>query len=316
MKYLKLNLIVFIALFGCLTTTAQQLPQFTQYQFNTVTINPAYAGSRGVLNLTGVHRSQWVGLEGAPETQTFSIHSPLRNEKIGLGLSFVNDHLGFENFSYIYGDFSYTINTGENTKLAFGIKAGFTLFNLDPEFLLDPFVTDDPFFNNFSNRLVPNVGVGFYWHTNRWYIGLSAPRLLSNDLNRTRNNIDAEFVALERVNYFLTGGYVFDISTTSDIKFKPSFLVAATNGAPASFDLSGNFLFNEKLWLGAAYRINEQTQAIGGIVDFQISKQIRIGYAYEYPLNSDIGGFQDGSHEVLLIFEVFKSKRIKSPRYF
>ncbi|AXT20187.1 type IX secretion system membrane protein PorP/SprF [Flavobacteriaceae bacterium AU392] len=313
-KIIKYNFIIaVVALFSCSSAIAQQLPQFTQYMFNTISINPAYAGSRGTLNFTGLHRSQWVGLEGAPETQTASLHTPLRNEKVGLGLSFINDHLGFENFSYVYGDFSYTIQTGLKTKLALGLKAGFTFFNLDQELLTDPTVIPDPFFNEFSNRIVPNFGVGAYWHSDRWYVGLSAPRILNNDYNETRSNVNAEFVALERVNYFLTAGYVFDLSAHT--KFKPSFLARATNGAPASFDFTANFLFNEKFWLGAAYRINERTEALGALADFQISKQLRIGYAYEYPL-SDLRSFTGGTHEILLIFEVFKSKRIKSPRYF
>jgi len=233
-KIIKYNFIlVVITLFSSSSAVAQQLPQFTQYQFNTISINPAYAGSRGTLNFTGLHRSQWVGLEGAPETQTASIHSPLRNEKVGLGLSVVNDHLGFENFFYVYGDFSYSIQIGPRTKLAFGLKAGLTFFNLDQELLTDPTVVPDSFFNEFSNRVIPNFGAGIYWHSDRWYLGLSAPRILNNDLNETRDNVNADFVALERVNYFLTGGYVFDIGGTT--KFKPSFLARATNGAPASF---------------------------------------------------------------------------------
>ncbi|MDO5980834.1 type IX secretion system membrane protein PorP/SprF [Flavivirga spongiicola] len=310
---IKYNLMIATALLCCISAFAQQLPQFTQYMFNTVSINPAYAGSRETLNITALHRSQWVGIEGAPVTQTASIHSPLRNERIGLGLSFINDHLGFENFSYVYGDFSYTIKTGKKTELAFGLKGGFTFFNLDQKLLDDSSIANDPFFNEFSNRIAPNFGVGFYWHTNKWYIGLSAPRILNTDLNNTRNNIQANFVSLERINYFLTAGYVFDLNDA--IKFKPSVLARATNGAPASFDFTTNFLFNEKFWLGAAYRINEQTEAIGALVDFQISNQLRIGYAYEYPL-SDLRAYTGGTHEVLLIFEVFKSKRIKSPRYF
>ncbi len=311
--HIKHLIILATVLLSGLSAFSQQLPQFTQYMFNTISINPAYAGSRQTLNITGLHRSQWVGIEGAPVTQTASIHSPLRNEKIGLGLSFINDQLGFENFSYVYGDFSYTIRTGEKTKLAFGMKAGVTFFNLDQTLLNDPTIVDDPFFNEFSNRVVPNIGAGFYWHTNKWYIGLSAPRILNSDLNNTRDNVQAEFVALERINYFLTAGYVFDLSDVT--KFKPSILARATNGAPASFDFTANFLFYEKFWLGAAYRINERTEALGGLADFQISKQMRIGYAYEYPL-SDLNAFTSGTHEILLIFEVFKSKRIKSPRYF
>jgi type IX secretion system PorP/SprF family membrane protein len=280
--------------------------------YNTISINPAYAGSRETLSIIGLHRSQWVGLEGGPTTQTLSIHSPMRNERIGLGLSFIHDQLGYENFTYLYGDFSYTIPFGEKSKLAFGIKGGFTQYSLDRSILNDPSVAIDPFFNDISNRWTPNVGLGVYWDTNKWYLGLSAPRIFDNDYNKSRvGNIS--YVALERVSYYFTGGYVFDVGGTT--KFKPAFLVKATNGAPLSFDITANFLFNETLWLGAAYRINESAAAFGGIVDFQVAKQLRIGYAYEYPI-SDIRPYTSGTHEVLLMFEIFSSKRIKSPRYF
>lgn len=291
---------------------AQQLPQFTQYMFNTVSINPAYAGSRGTFSAVGLHRSQWVGIDGGPETQTLSIHSPLKNEKVGVGGSFINDKLGYENFSYLYGDFSYTIQTGANTKLAFGIKAGMTHYSIDQELLTDPSVVQDPFFNDVSNRWSPNVGAGLYWHSDKWYMGLSAPRILNTDYNKGgQGNID--YVALERVSYYLTGGYVFDLS--EDVKLKPSALLKATNGAPLSVDLSANVLFYDKFWIGGGYRINESASSLGMIADFQVSKQLRLGYAYEYPL-SDIRAYTSGTHEVLLIFEVFKSTRIKSPRYF
>ena len=311
MKFLKFNIIVFI-LFNAWTGVAQQLPQFTQYMYNTISINPAYAGSRETLSVVGIHRSQWVGLEGGPTTQTLSIHSPLRNEKVGLGLSFINDELGYENFSYLYGDFSYTIQTGAKTKLAFGIKAGFTHYRIDQELLNDPSVINDPYFNDVSNRWSPNIGAGVFWHTNKWYIGLSTPRILNTDYNKGQSG-GIDYVSLERVSYYVTGGYVFNISEST--KFKPAFMMKATNGAPLSYDITANFLFNEKLWLGAAYRINESAGALGGIVDFQVSKQLRLGYAYEYPI-SDIRPYTSGTHEVLLMFEIFKSKRIKSPRYF
>ena len=311
---MKLSKFISIAilLLSVSTAFAQQLPQFTQYMFNTISINPAYTGSRETLSVTALHRSQWVGLEGGPETQTLSIHTPLRNEKIGVGLSFINDELGYENFSYIYGDFSYTIQTGVNSKLAFGLKAGFTHYNLDEELLNDPSVVNDPFFNDVSNRWSPNIGAGLYWHSQKWYLGLSAPRILNTDYNKGGGG-SVDYVALERISYYITGGYVFDLN--ENVKLKPSVLLKATNGAPLSFDISANFLFNETFWIGAGYRINESAAAIGGIADFQISKQMRIGYAYEYPI-SDIRAYTSGTHEVLLMFEVFKSKRIKSPRYF
>ena len=307
---MKLNKFYNIAFMLLITSVAfsQQLPQFTQYMFNTISINPAYAGSRETLSAVGLHRSQWVGLEGGPETQTLSIHSPLRNEKVGVGFSFINDQLGFENLQYLYADFSYTIQTGANSELAFGLKGGFTGYSLDSEFRDDPSITPDQVIRGIEDRWDFNVGAGLYWHSERWYLGLSAPRILTNELGR-----EGDFEPLERVSYYFTGGYVFDLSENT--KLKPSMLLKTTNGAPLSFDISANFLFYDKFWIGGGYRVNEQAGAIGGIADFQISKQLRVGYAYEYPI-SDIRPFTSGTHEILLMFEVFKSRRIKSPRYF
>ena len=307
---MKLNKIYGFAFLLLITsvTFAQQLPQFTQYMFNTISINPAYAGSRETLSAVGLHRSQWVGLEGGPQTQTLSVHSPLRNEKIGLGLSVINDELGFENFQYVYGDFSYTIRTGSNSELAFGLKAGITTYNLDGDYQASQ--SNDPIIFGFQDRLDFNVGAGIYWHSDRWYLGLSAPRILNNEYAG-----QGQFEALERVSYYFTGGYVFDLNP--NLKLKPSTLVKITNGAPASLDISANLLFYEKFWIGGGYRVNNETSALGAIADFQISRQLRIGYAYEQELsNSGLRRFSNGTHEILLMFEVFKSRRIKSPRYF
>lgn len=306
MKLIK-HYIIAIALFSCTVGVAQQLPQFTQYMYNTISINPAYAGSREALSIVGLHRSQWVGFDGGPQTQTLSIHTPLRNDRIGLGLSFIDDDLGPENYSYLYGDFSYTIPTGTQGKLAFGLKAGFTGYSLDADFRQSQ--DFDPSIRGIEDRWTPNIGLGLFWHTNKWYLGLSAPRVLNTD----RNTEDG-FEALERLSYYFTGGYVFDLSKS--IKFKPSYLVKATNGAPVSYDLTANFLFNEKFWLGGSYRVNESTGAFGGFVDFQVSRQLRVGYAYEKP-NSDINNYSNGTHEVLLIYEFkFMNSKLKSPRYF
>jgi len=306
MKLIKYNIIA-IALFSCTVSVAQQLPQFTQYMYNTISVNPAYAGSREALSIVGLHRSQWVGFDGGPITQTLSIHTPLRNDRIGLGLSFIEDDLGPENFTYLYGDFSYAIPTGVDGKLAFGIKGGLTQYSLDSDFRASE--STDPLIYGIEDRWTPNIGLGVYWSTNKWYVGLSAPRVLNTDRNK-----EDGYEALERLSYYFTGGYVFNLSNA--IKFKPAFLVKATNGAPLSYDLTGNFLFNEKLWLGGSYRINESTGAIGGLIDFQISRQLRVGYAYEKPI-SDISRYSSGTHEVLLMYEFkFMSDKLKSPRYF
>ncbi|TNJ41520.1 type IX secretion system membrane protein PorP/SprF [Tamlana fucoidanivorans] len=301
--------IIAIALFSCAIGFTQQLPQFTQYMYNTIAINPAYAGSREALSIIGLHRSQWVGFKGGPITQTLSIHTPLRNDRIGLGLSFIEDDLGPQNFTYLYADFSYGIPVGKEGKLAFGIKGGFTQFSFDSDFRLDPGNIDDPLIYGTEDRWTPNVGLGAYYTTNRFYLGLSTPRVLNNDLHNKNG-----YEALERISYYFTGGVVVDLS--EKVKFKPAFLIKATNGAPMSYDITANFLFNEKFWLGGSYRINEQTAAVGGIVDFQISRQLRIGYAYEKPI-SDIARYTTGTHEILLIYEFkFMNSKLKSPRYF
>ncbi|WP_034039975.1 PorP/SprF family type IX secretion system membrane protein [Wocania ichthyoenteri] len=309
MKLIKHNIIA-IALFSCTIGVAQQLPQFTQYMFNTISVNPAYAGSREALSVVGLHRSQWVGFKGGPITQTLSIHTPLRNDRIGLGLSFIEDDLGPQNFTYVYGDFSYTIPTGSDGKLAFGLKAGFTQFSFDTDFRNDPGNVNDPLIFGTEDRWTPNIGAGVFWHSNRWYVGLSAPRILTNDFANKQN----DFKALERISYYFTGGVVVDLS--ENIKLKPAVLLKATNGAPMSYDFTGSFLFNEKFWLGGSYRLNRETAAIGGFADFQVSRQLRIGYAYEKPI-SDIARYTTGTHEILLIYEFkFLSSKLKSPRYF
>ncbi|MEM6515254.1 MAG: type IX secretion system membrane protein PorP/SprF [Bacteroidota bacterium] len=306
MRLFKFSIIA-LMLLGSSISIAQQLPQFTQYMFNTISINPAYAGSRETLSVVGLHRSQWVGLDGAPTTQTLSVHAPLRNEKVGLGVSFINDELGFQNFQYLYADFSYTINLNQKVKLAFGLKAGFTGFSLDPEFQNSE--QQDNVIFGFEDRWKPNIGTGLYLHTNKWYFGLSAPRILNTDYTG-----DEEFEALERISYYGTAGYVFDLSQS--VKFKPATLLKLTDGAPLSLDLTANFLFFDKLWIGPGYRFNENASTFTGIIDFQITKQFRLGYAYEN-VTSDLRPFANGgTHEFILMFELWKSKRIKSPRYF
>jgi len=303
---IKPFILALVMLFS-MRVAAQQLPQFTQYMYNTISINPAYAGSRETLSVVALHRSQWTGFPGEPTTQTLSVHSPLRNDKIGLGFSFINDELGFENFTYVYGDFSYTIQLNEVSKLAFGINAGFTAFSVDNELYTSN--TDDNLIVNIENRWIPNIGAGIMWLWERGYLGLSAPRLINNDFSP-----DSSFKALERVSYYFTGGYVFDLG--SETKFKPSFMLKATNGATLSTDISTNFLFFERLWLGAAYRFNTTAGALGFVADFQVFRDWRIGYTFEIP-TSEIKPYTDGTHEIILMFELFNPRRrVTSPRYY
>ena len=296
------------------TLTAQQDPQYTQYMYNTVAINPAYAGNRGVTSIVGLHRSQWVGLEGAPRTQSLSIHSPIGEGKVGLGLSIVNDALGPAQETYIGADFSYTINTSNTGKLSFGLKAGGHILDVDFSKLTLFDASDPRFSQNIDNKISPIIGAGLYYHTDRFYAGLSVPNLIqTKHFDESNNSNSASFIAEERINYYGIMGYTFDIS--DQLKFKPSTLVKLVAGAPLQVDLTANFLVMEKLHLGAAYR---WSAALSGLVGFQVSDSMLIGLAYDRE-STDLGDtvYNDGSFEVFLRFELFNEyDRMLTPRFF
>ena len=271
----KLVLVILIGLMsGLFVSHAQQDPQYTQYIYNPVVINPAYAGNRGVTSIVGLHRSQWVGLDGAPRTQSLSIHSPVGVEgKVGLGLSVVNDELGPADETYFGVDFSYTIQTSAKGKLSFGLKGGGTVLSVDFT-QLNLFTPNDVSFNeNIDSRFNPLIGAGVYYHTDRFYAGVSVPNFIQTDHFDESNNSNSSvnFVAEERINYYGIAGYTFDLS--SDVKFKPSTLVKLVTGTPLQVDLTANFLLYEKLHLGAAYRFSA---AFSGLVGFQLSDSLLI----------------------------------------
>jgi len=308
---------VLIILIGFISKiNAQQDAQYTQYMYNTMTVNPAYAGSRGQLSAAALYRSQWVGLDGAPETFTLNLHSPIRNSKLGYGISVVQDNIGDGAVSETYLDavLSYTVDVSLEGKLSFGLKAGGNILNLDfnslRNFDLEPVSTD-----NIENRFSPNIGVGIYYHTNKFYAGLSAPNLLQTeffDSGQTDAN-SVQFLSKERINFYLITGYIFDLG--GNLKFKPALLTKAVGGAPLQIDISTSFLFNDKFSFGAAYRWDA---ALSGLVGFQISDQLTLGLAYDRE-TTDLGGtqFNDGSFEVFLRYELVKSfQNLVSPRFF
>lgn len=313
MKHRLIPILILFVLntFNC---DAQQDPQYTQYMYNTQVINPAYAGSRDVLSFGLLYRTQWVGFDGAPKTGTFTINSPIGSlDNMGLGLSIVSDKIGPATESNVNIDFSYTINTSETAELSFGIKAGLDILDVDFSGL-DIFVPDDPVFqNNIDNKLQPQIGAGVYFNTSKFYLGLSVPNFL-----RTKHfdegdllNIDAETIAAERLHYFLIAGYVFDLN--DNLKFKPATLVKVVSGSPLQWDMSANFLINDKFTLGAGYR---WSAAISGLIGFQASDAIFIGFGYDYQ-TTDIEKFSDGSYEIMLRFDVFNNPdRVVAPRFF
>ena len=284
----------------------QQDAQFTQYMYNTININPAYAGSRGAMSIFALHRTQWVGLDGAPTTNAASINTPINNSNLGLGVSFVNDKIGPTNENTLSGDISYTIPTSENFKLSFGMKATANLFNLNVD-KLNPADQGDPQFQNLRNVFTPNVGAGIYYHSDKAYLGLSVPNFIQT--NRYNDNQVAIFK--EKINYYLIGGYVFDLSY--DIKFKPAFLTKLVEGSPLQVDVSANFMFIEKVVVGVAYR---WSAAMSAMVGFQVTDGMYIGYGYDLE-TTNLENYNSGSHEIFLRYEIFKNnEKVITPRFF
>lgn len=302
---------ILVIVLMCHFSMAQQDAQYTQYMYNTVSVNPAYAGSRGHMSIGGLYRAQWVGLEGAPETQTFNIHTPLGYRGVGAGLSIVNDIIGPTSETYFDIDLSYTVLTGIDGKLSFGLKASahlldiaFSELNQDAGQGLDPTLQQ-----NIDNRFSPNIGAGVYYHTQNFYAGLSIPRFLET----THFDESSLSTAAEQMNWYFITGYVWDVNAF--LKFKPALLTKMTQGAPLQVDLSANFMFNEKLILGAAYRWDA---AFSGLAGFQISDQLMIGIAYDREI-TDLGAttFNDGSFEIILRYDFIRAiGNLKSPRFF
>lgn len=302
---MKTRILLFVLMFTGVVSYAQQDAQFTQYMYNTININPAYAGSRGAMSIFALHRTQWVGLDGAPVTNTVSINTPLNSSNLGLGVSVINDKIGPTNETAISADLSYTIPTSETYKLSFGIKATANLFDLNVN-KLNPENPVDPSLQNF-NKFTPNIGAGVYLHSDKAYVGLSIPNFIES--KRYDDNEVAIFK--EKINYYLIAGYVFDLS--SSVKFKPALLTKMVEGAPLQMDISGNFMFNEKITLGVAYR---WSAALSAMVGFQVSDGLYIGYGYDRE-TTNLKNYNTGSHEIFLRYEIFKNNdKITTPRFF
>jgi type IX secretion system PorP/SprF family membrane protein len=298
--------LVLVFMFFSVAGFAQQDAQFTQYMYNTININPAYAGSRSAMNIFGLYRTQWIGLDGAPETSSFSLNTPLSNSNLGLGVSLVNDKIGPTTENTFSADLSYTIPTSETFKISFGMKATANLFNLDVN-KLSPEDQGDTQFQNLNSKFSPNIGAGVYWHSDKAYIGLSVP----NFLETNRYNANEVAIFKEKINYYLIAGYVFDLNP--DIKFKPAVLTKLVEGSPLQVDLSANFMFNDKFVVGVAYR---WSAALSAMVGFQITDGLYLGYGYDRE-TTNLKKYNSGSHEIFLRFELFNDySRITSPRFF
>jgi type IX secretion system PorP/SprF family membrane protein len=304
----KLYLVALVVFSITMDLQAQQDPHYTQYMYNMNVINPAYAGSKENLSIGMLYRKQWVEIEDAPTTATFSGHAPV-GKNVGLGLSVISDKIGPVEENNIYGDFSYTLQLGGEHKLAFGLKAGLTLHQVglfsDINHTL-PDQNDPAFAENTSNSYF-NLGSGLFYYTNKYYLALSVPNMMKSK----HLDFNGREFGSEVSHYFITGGYVFDVS--ENIKFKPFFMMKSAFNAPTSLDLSTNFLFNEKFEAGVTYRLED---SFGAMINYAISPNVKLGYAYDH-IVSDLNVTTPSSHEIVLLFDLnFPRKVSSSPRFF
>ncbi|UZR96956.1 PorP/SprF family type IX secretion system membrane protein [Chondrinema litorale] len=312
MKNIVYLLILIGLYFTQSTVKAQQQPIYTQYMFNGLVINPAYTGSHEALSFTTLARKQWVGLEGAPNTQTFSVHSPIRNKNIALGFTALRDQIGVSTQYGAYFTYAYRIHVGANGIFSLGIQGG-----------VDHFKAGYSKLNNYGNSgpgfdphlqgsdislMKPNFGAGMYYYTNHWFAGLSVPNLLTT----TINDIEGEPMVKQVKHYFFTTGLIFNLGY--NLKFKPSTLIRYVEDSQVEFDINTNFLISDILWLGASYRSFESVDAI---VEFQLSSKLKIGYAYDFLIDPSLRDTSSGSHELLINYRFsFSKDRIVTPRYF
>jgi len=305
----RIALLAAVVLLGQLKTLAQFDPMFTQYMFNELMINPAYAGSRESLSATGLLREQWVGLDGAPSTQTISLHAPMAQQKVGLGISFVNESIGVSKRTGFNINGAYRIKMEKST-LAFGLQLGMVgitenLANLNLQ-------TDNQFMVSTGRKTAPNFGFGVYYNTAKWYVGLSIPRMMQNRLDvsagtaKVQNRLNPE-----NFHYFITAGAVYTLSPA--VKLRPNLMLKEVSGAPLQVDISANVLFNDFIWAGLAYRTGDAASLLLGTY---LTKQFRLGYSYDYSLSA-LQDFNTGSHEIMLGYDFnYDKDKVVTPRYF
>lgn len=306
MKKIQLAALLFLLVF--LDAHAQQDPHYTQYMYNMNVMNPAYAGSKENLSFGLLYRKQWVNVDGAPSTFSFSGSTPV-GKNVGIGLSLISDEIGPVKEQNAYGDFSYTLNLGGEHRLALGLKAGATFQRIGLNSDIAPSLPDlnDDAFREDTNNVYLNMGAGIFYYTDHYYVAFSVPNMLK------ANHLDYNGIkyGTETQHYFLTGGYVFDINP--DFKLKPFAMLKSAFNSPSSLDVSLNGLFYEKFEIGASYRVDD---SFGGMVNYAINPNLRIGYAYDHII-SDLKTVTTSSHEIILLFDLnFPKKVSRSPRYF
>lgn len=300
----------FVLLMTMKIASGQQDPMYTQYMFNTQTINPAYVGTWQSVGFLALSRMQWVGIEGAPSTQTFSFQMPLRNKDVGIGLNVINDKIGLEQKLSVFADYSYKLKLGPVTNLRMGIKGGFSNYshNLSSHVLYPDGVSDPLFQGEIEHNFLPNAGVGLFLDDPRYYVGISLPKVVNSKYQSNSNDLT---VNGEIRHFFFIAGYVRELS--EDLVFKPTILLKATIGSPIQADFSANFLLKDKVWLGAMYRTGD---SYGFVAQWIFDNNLRLGYAIDFT-TSNLRHHHYNTHEIMLSYELkIVKQRVISPRYF
>lgn len=313
MKTLKNIILIMVLTLGSFTIQAQQEPMYTHYMYNTLVVNPAYAGSRDALTVTALHRSQWVDFKGAPKTQTITLHTPLNNEHIGLGLSVLNDKIGPTNNTSVFMEYAYIMRLTPKSKLALGLSAGVDIFQANLNTLQLDEQLDPVFQNNINNKVSPNFGFGAYYSRERFYAGVSVPHLLENSYSSIKQTNGENLVGKQQRHAYLIAGTLIPIS--DNLAFKPTTLVKVTAAAPVQADITASFIIMKKLLVGAMFRTGD---AFGGLIGLDLTDQLHIGYSFDYSYGLKTFKYNQGSHEIVLRYDfIFSDKRqIHSPRYF
>lgn len=306
MKNIKYTALIFlVTLCFWQQSQAQQQVMYTQYMFNGLALNPAYAGSHESISLTALAREQWVGVEGAPSTQTFSVHSPIKNEKVAVGLLALHDKIGVTEQTGVYASYAYRLPMNNKGKLAFGLQAGFNSYNANFSSVSDE---DPTFMGRDVREMAPNFGAGVYYNTDRFYAGFSCPQILESTINRDNPDSDATIVR----HFFASAGYVFDISPS--VKLKPSTLVKMVEGAPVQFDINTNVIFRDVVWVGFSWR---SFDSIDALFKLQVTDNLQFGYAWDFATTTELQRVNSGSHELMLNYRFsFDKTKVITPRYF
>ena len=306
MRIILRSILLLATLISSAAGYAQQDPLFTQSFDNMIFVNPAYAGSRGMLNFTDLNRVQWVGFDGNPRSNAISLNSPIFYESFGGGLNLINDAVGPIRQTMIFGDLAYSIQlNAAGARLAFGLKAGFNLININTSGLITTDLNDPVLIQNVQNKLNPNFGTGIYYHSSKFYAGLSSPKILKQSYDGVSST------NIEKRHYFgIIGGVAI---LNEDWKLKPAAQVRITQGSPISLDLSLAAIYRDRLWLGSLYRLGA---AYGVFVQFQFSPQLKMGVATDFDA-SEMRKYNTGSFEFMLSYDlIFKKEGVRSPRYF